>query len=312
MNSPALQAQPDTAADYDILVVGGVGIDTIVRVPSLPLAQADSIHVGPVRDYVAHTGNGVALASLALGRKVKLIDFIGADRQAEMIHARQAERGLDTSYLVHPSGTRRSVNLVEPGGRRLSLYDGRHPDDLRMPRDFYLPWLQSARHVHLSIMPWARALYDDIDQLGLTVSTDLHDWDGRAAYYHDFAWRSDIVFMSAANLKGRIENTMREVLQRGRASIVVAMDGSEGSHAIAREDGQLVHVGCAGLGQPIVDSNGAGDAYVAAFLAGHAQGMPLRYCMRMGAVAGEYACGLEGTAEGFVSRAALRDFLSVD
>lgn len=312
MHSPALQDPPINQTRTDILVVGGVGIDTIVRVPSLPLAQADSIHVGPVRDYVAHTGNGVALASLALGRRVKLIDFIGADRQADMIHARQAERGLDASYLVHPSGTRRSVNLVDPSGRRLSLYDGRHPDDLTMPREFYLPWLEQASHVHLSIMPWARELYDDIDQLGLTVSTDLHDWDGHASYYHDFAYRSDIVFISGANLKGRIEATMRDVLQRGRASIVVVMDGSEGSHAIAREDGQLVHMGCAGLGQAIVDSNGAGDAYVAAFLAGHAQGMPLRHCMRMGAIGGEYACALEGTAEDFVSRAKLRAYLAED
>lgn len=306
------QDHPVNATPSDILVVGGVGIDTIVRVPSLPLAQADSIHVGPVRDYVAHTGNGVALASLALGRSVKLIDFIGEDREAEMIHARYAQRGLDFSWLVHPSGTRRSVNLVEPGGRRLSLYDGRHPEDLSMPRAFYSPWLERTRHVHLSIMPWARELYDDIDQLGLTVSTDLHDWDGRAAYYHDFAYRSDIVFMSAANLKGRVEQTMREVLHRGRASVVVAMDGNEGSHAIAREDGRLVHMGCAGLGQPIVDSNGAGDAYVAAFLAGYAQDLPLRHCMRMGAIGGEVACTLHGTAEGFVSRAELRAYLAAD
>jgi sugar/nucleoside kinase (ribokinase family) len=312
MTRPSLARPEHDSPSFDILVVGGVGIDTIVRVPSLPLALADSIHVGPVRDYVAHTGNGVALASLALGRKVKLIDFIGADRQAEMIHARYAERALDFSYLVHPSGTRRSVNLVDPGGRRLSLYDGRHPDDLSMPREFYLPWLEKTRHVHLSIMPWACELYDDIDQLGLTVSTDLHDWDGRAPYYHDFAYRSDIVFMSAANLKGRVEATMRDVLNRGRAAAVVAMNGAEGSHAIAREDGRLVSIGCADLGQPIVDSNGAGDAYVAAFLAGYAQGLPLRHCMRMGAVGGEYACALEGTAEGFVSRAELRAYLGGD
>ncbi len=40
-------------AQYDSLVVGGVGIDTVVRVPSLPLEMSDSIHVGAVRDNVA-------------------------------------------------------------------------------------------------------------------------------------------------------------------------------------------------------------------------------------------------------------------
>ena len=31
----------------DILVIGGVGVDTVVRVPALPLPQADSLMVPP-------------------------------------------------------------------------------------------------------------------------------------------------------------------------------------------------------------------------------------------------------------------------
>ena len=120
---------------YDILVVGGAGIDTIVRVPDLCLPVADSVHVPPIRDYVAHTGNGVALASHALGLRCKFIDFIGDDAQGAAILQRYKEVRLDFSHLLEPSGTRRSVNLVDPQGRRLSLYDGRHPETLRMPAE---------------------------------------------------------------------------------------------------------------------------------------------------------------------------------
>lgn len=289
----------------DILVVGGVGIDTIVRVPSLPLALADSIHVGPVRDYVAHTGNGVALAAHTLGLKTKLIDFIGDDAQARLIHERYREAGLDFSYLVHESGTRRSVNLVDPAGRRLSLYDGRHPDTLRMPRAFYLPLLEQARHAHFSIMPWACALYDDAQQLGVKVSTDLHDWDGHSDYYHDFAHRSDLVFLSTAALGGRHEQVMRDILRVGRAEAVIAMAGDQGSYLLARADGRLRHVGIADLGRPIVDSNGAGDAFVSGFLHGYFQSLPLIECMGLGAIAGAYACSCHGTAEQFLTRSGL-------
>ena len=76
----------------------------------------------------------LALGLLALGHATRFLDFIGTDPQAELIHARYRERGLDFRYLEHASGTRRSVNLVSPDGRRLSLYDGRHPDTLRMPQ----------------------------------------------------------------------------------------------------------------------------------------------------------------------------------
>lgn len=293
---------------HDLLVVGGVGVDTIVHVPALPLPMADSIHVGPVIDYVAHTGNGVALAAHALGRSVKLIDFIGADRQAELILARYQERGLDFSHLVHASGTRRSVNLVDPGGRRLSLYDGRHPDALRMPAEFYLPFLRQARHAHFSIMPWARELYDDAQALGTTVSTDLHDWNGSDAYYHDFAYRSDLVFLSAAALGGRHAETMHDILNRGRAKVVVAMAGEQGAYLLARAGRELLHFGCVDLGRTVVDSNGAGDAFVAAFLDAYFARKPLAECMRMGAISGAFACSIHGTAEQFLSSAQLAQY----
>jgi sugar/nucleoside kinase (ribokinase family) len=280
-----------------VLVAGGVGIDTIVRVPSLPLAQRDSIHVPPVADYVAHTGNGVALGLLALGHRPMLIDFIGEDPQAELVHARYRERGLDFDYLVHPSGTRRSVNLVEPGGRRLSLYDGRHPDSLRMPRDFYLPRMRGAEHVHLSIMPWAADLFNDAAALGLPVSTDLHDWDGKNPYYHPFAWRSDLVFLSAAALGEGVFDAMRAILGAGRAQVVVATDGAAGSYALARDDGTIRHTPCAHPGGPVVDSNGAGDAFSSAFLHAWFEGAPLDVCMRTGAIGGAFACRFHGTAE---------------
>lgn len=286
-----------SASSRRVLVAGGVGIDTIVRVPSLPLAQRDSIHVPPVADYVAHTGNGVALGLLALGHRPLLIDFIGEDPQAELVHARYRERGPDFDYLVHPSGTRRSVNLVEPGGRRLSLYDGRHPDTLRMPRDFYLPRLRGAEHVHLSIMPWAAELFDDAAALGLPVSTDLHDWDGENPYYHPFAWRSDLVFLSAAALGEGVFDAMRAILGAGRAQVVVATDGAAGSYALARDDGTIRHTPCAHPGGPVVDSNGAGDAFSSAFLHAWFEGAPLDVCMRTGAIGGAFACRFHGTAE---------------
>ena len=293
-----------------MLVAGGVGIDTIVRVPSLPLAMADSIHVPPVIDYVAHTGNGVALGLLALGHRPLLLDYIGEDPQAELVLARYRERGLEFDYLIHESGTRRSVNLVGPDGRRLSLYDGRHPDTLRMPRAFYLPRMREAEHVHLSIVPWARELFDDAQALGLPVSTDLHDWDGRNPYYHDFAWRSDLVFLSSAVLGEGVFEVMRAILREGRAQVVVATAGAQGSYALERGSIEVRHTAAARLDLPVVDSNGAGDAFSSAFLHAWCAGQPIDACMRAGAVSGAFACAFHGTAERSLTQAELARYLA--
>jgi len=38
--------------ELDVLVIGGAGVDTIVKVDTLPLPLRDSIHVGPIVDHV--------------------------------------------------------------------------------------------------------------------------------------------------------------------------------------------------------------------------------------------------------------------
>ncbi|EEG07062.1 carbohydrate kinase family protein [Pseudogulbenkiania ferrooxidans] len=300
MQEAAAAPQP---RDYDVLVVGGVGIDTIVRVPELPLPLADSVHVPPVRDYVAHTGNGVAQACHMLGLKTKFIDYIGADPQAQQILRRYAAIGLDFSHLVHESGTRRSVNFVDAQGRRQSCYDGRHPAELRMPREFYLPFLRHARHAHFSIMHWVSELYDDAREAGVTVSTDLHDWDGLNDYHRQFALRSDLVFVSTAALGARRDAVMRAILRDGRARVVIAMAGGEGSYLLTHEHEVPRHFPVVDLQRPIVDSNGAGDSFVGGFLHGLFQDKPLAECMRYGSIGGAYACGCHGTHEEFLTRA---------
>ncbi len=269
-------------------MVGGSGVDTIVRVGSLPVPLADSVHVGPIEERPGHTGGNVALGVRALGLNVALLDCIGDDWIGAQVRERLAEGDVEFAPLISPAGTRRAVNLVDASGRRMSFYDGRDPAGLRMPRDHYLPWLRRARHVHLSITNFARFLYDDI---AVPVSTDLHDWDGQADHHREFALRSDLVFLSAAGAGDRTPALMEEILREGRAEVVVATAGADGSYVLTRDGGSTPrHVPAAVPPAPVVDTNGAGDAYVCGFLHGRLAGRSVLECARLGAVAGAYAC----------------------
>ncbi|MGK5499092.1 carbohydrate kinase family protein [Streptomyces sp. URMC 125] len=261
------------------MVVGGSGVDTVVRVASLPVPPADSVPVGPIREYPGHTGGYVALGARALGLRVALLDFVGDDWPGTLVRARMAEGGVEFLPLVSPAGTRRAVNLVDAAGRRMSFYDGRDPAGLRMPREFHLPHLRRARHVHLCISHFARFLHDDLAGLGVPVSTDLHDWDGVADHHREFALRSDLVFLSAA--------------------------GADGAYVLTRDGGpEPRHVPAAVPPGPVVDSNGAGDAFAAGFLYGRLTGRDVPECARLGAVAGAHACTAPGAAA-FASAQAL-------
>ncbi|MGW7637086.1 carbohydrate kinase family protein [Streptomyces decoyicus] len=280
---------------YDVLVVGGSGVDTIVPVGALPVPLADSYAVPPIHEGAGHTGTGVALGCAALGLTTAFVDFLGDDHPGSLVRERLAGTGVDFRPLISPHGTRRAVNLVASDGRRMSFYDARDPLDLRMPPEHYLPPLRRARHVHLSIMHFARFLYDDIEALGIPVSTDLHDWDGLTDHHREFALRSDLVFLSTAGAGERIGSVMREILHEGRAEAVIATAGAGGAYLLSADDRTPRLVPAAVPPGPVVDSNGAGDAFTSGFLYGRLAGRSLEDCVRLGAVAGAHACTSPGT-----------------
>lgn len=280
------------------MVVGGSGIDSIVHVDELKLPDTDSISVRPIHDYVAHTGNGVALGFHALGRRTKFVDYLGDDRLGRMILDRYASVDLDFSYLPAPAGTPRSVNLVDRAGRRFSFYDGRHPEDLLMPPDFLTPYLDRARHVHLSRSHFNRELFAEAHRRDVLISTDLHAWDGVDPKAAPWAFGADFVFMSAAAVQGRAGTVLEEIVSKGRARLAVATDGANGCFVLDRQDSDRVrHFPAVRPELPVIDSNGAGDGFLTAFLHTRFAGGDIAQCVRAGSVSGAFACGHAGTHE---------------
>ncbi|GAA0659533.1 fructoselysine 6-kinase [Kitasatospora atroaurantiaca] len=296
--------------ELDVLVVGGVGVDTIVRVPELPLPLRETIRVPHIHQYVGHTGNGVALGCHHLGLRTHLADVIGADPEGDLVRARYAEAGLSFGCLIHPSGTRRSVNLVDPQGRRQSLYDGRHPAGMRVDPELYREPLALTRHAHISLIDWARRALADAIDAGLSTSTDLHNWDGKEEYRQDFAYGAELVFLSTNALGARIEETAEEILARGRAKAVVAMAGGHGSY-LKLPGRPLRHVPSVEVPpEQVVDTNGAGDSYVAAFLYAWLSGRAWEECARAGSMAGAHAVRAAGTHTSFITAEELDAALS--
>ncbi|MDH6547437.1 PfkB family carbohydrate kinase [Streptomyces sp. SAI-041] len=275
--------------DIDVLVLGGAGVDTIVYVPELPLPYADSYVIDSgIRTRAGQTGDFVAVGLAALGLNTHHLDFLGDDPEGELVRALHRDRGIALTAVPQPAGTKRAVNLVGPDGRRLSLYDTSraHADD-RIPPDILRPLAEASRHVHVSIThPCAHAL-PLLRETGATLSTDLHDWDGHNPYHEPFALAADVVFLSAAALTDP-ERTLRDIAARGRAEVVVATAGAEGAYLLT--DDELTHVPPVAPAAPVIDSNGAGDAFAAAFLHGRLTGEPPHRCALHGAVAGAHAC----------------------
>ncbi|WP_250402919.1 PfkB family carbohydrate kinase [Streptomyces cellostaticus] len=295
---------PEAAGAIDVLVLGGAGVDTIVYVPELPLPYADSYGIDSgILTRAGQTGDFVALGLDALGLRTHHLDLVGDDPEGDLVRALHRERGIGLTALPAPAGTKRAVNLVGPDGRRLSLYDTSraHPGD-RFPEDTLRALAGASRHVHVTItQPCAQALPVLVES-GVPLSTDLHDWDGENPYHEPFALAADVVFLSVAALCDP-ERTLRRIAERGRAEVVVATAGAEGAYLLA--DGEPTRIPAVAPPGPVVDSNGAGDAFAAAFLYGRLAGEPPPRCARYGAVAGAHACTVPATRAEPMGRDAL-------
>jgi acarbose 7IV-phosphotransferase len=290
--------------NIDVLVVGGAGVDTIVHVPQLPLPFADSYMIRPgITARAGHSGDFVALGLTALGLRTHHLDMIGDDHEGDLVRALHREQGIPLTAVPQPAGTKRAVNLVGPGGRRLSLYDGtRSRASDRLPEATVRDLAANSRHAHVVIThPCAPAL-PVLREAGLTLSTDLHNWDGTNPYHEPFALEADLVFMSTTALADP-QRVMRAIAARGRARIVVATAGAEGAYLLA--DGKMAHVPAVTPPGAVVDSNGAGDAFAAGFIFGWLNGEDPARCALYGAIAGAHACTIPSTRTDAITRSEL-------
>ncbi|MGW0604267.1 PfkB family carbohydrate kinase [Streptomyces sp. NPDC002640] len=281
-----------TDDDFDVLVLGGAGVDTIVYVPELPLPDADSRLVDGVQARAGHTGDFVALGLGRLGLRVHHLDVVGDDPEGDLVRAFHRDHGIPLTAPHAPDGTRRAVNLVGPDGRRASLYDGGRGGG-HYPEETVAALASRCRHAHVSITGPCEQALPVLLEAGVTVSTDLHDWDGEAGHHLPYALAADVVFLSAAALPADPEPVMRRIAHEGRARAVVVTAGAEG--ALQLVDGTLTRIPPAAPPGPVVDSNGAGDAFAAGYLYGMLRGEPAERCGRYGAVAGAYACTVPAT-----------------
>lgn len=281
------------AAMVDLLVIGGLGVDVRVRVPALPLPAADSHTVEPIELRIGNTGAGVALAARALGLRVRVVDTLGADVPGDLVRMALARAGVPAVLAEDRGGTRRSVSLVDPGGRRTSLYD---PRPWRGGTPFAPTELaglvRDARHVHISIMDWTLPLLPAVRAAmpaGVALSTDLHDWDGTNAYHRPFADIADLLLVSGVRLADRAAALAGTLAPR----TVVVTQGADGSE-LYPGDGTAVPVPPAAPPGPVVDSNGAGDAFAAGLIAGRLRGESLAEAARYAARVAAAACTHDG------------------
>lgn len=207
---------------------------------------------------------------------------VGDDDEGRAIVDRARAAGVGVAGIEVRPG-RSGVTLVEldRGERRFVLEEYGVAAAYRVPADV-ASRLTGYRWVHLARQPDAPAFAPGLRDSGVRLSCDFcEEWDSELAA--NLAPYLDVAFFSGN------ENAAAQAVERG-ARIAVATLGDSGSVAHTAH-GRFEQ---AALPATIVDTLGAGDALIAAFIASTLDGGDARDSLRAGAEAAAEACGHPG------------------
>ncbi len=292
-------------AALDVVVVGNVGIDTNVYLPGADVDLTVEANFTENLDYVGQAGGYASRGYAQLGKRTAFVGYVGDDYSGRFIRQEFACDGIDTTALfVDPEGTSRSINLMYRDGRRKNFYDGKGHMQLRPDLDLCRAVLTRARLAHFHIPNWARHLLPIARDAGLTIACDIQDvvtLDD--PYRQDFVRYADILFFSAVN-QGDPSPLIERFLEMRHDQIVIAGLGADGC-AVGTEAGIRFYP-AVDMEQPVIDTNGAGDALAVGFLSSYVlDGYSLANAVLRGQIAARHVCALKASSSSLITPAQL-------
>jgi acarbose 7IV-phosphotransferase len=276
----------------------------MIRVPALPPARPGTVFPEGWHEAVGSSGAGKAMNLARLGIAVTLHTFLGEDEPGRRVREALIAAGVRLDAMSDETGTARHVNLMDAAGDRLSFL--LHTSDPALRFDpLHVEELVAASDVVLvAIADPARRVIPIARRLGRPVWTDLHATDGTREYERDFH-AADVVFFSAEQLAD--PRPLMRRLRQGGCRLVVCTRGADGAIALTA-DGRWLEVAAEAVAE-IVDTNGAGDAFLAGVLYGELIGEPIETCLRIGARVAALAVGSTELASPALSAASVADLL---
>jgi sugar/nucleoside kinase (ribokinase family) len=268
-----------------VLVIGGVSYNTMIYVRDFPDPRPQTVFSRGFHETVGSTGAGKSLNLVKLGLVVTLYGLIGDDRFGRQIKSYLQGSGVTFIHDIDPQGTKRHVNIMNSEGDRISIFLEAGTPRPRLNRRRIEDRLAECDYVVLNIVDYGRTLIRLIRRYNREIWCDLHDYDGHNPYHQDFIQAASHVFLSSDALPN-YRPVMKQLLDQGKM-LVVCTHGKDGATALTAA-GQWLEVPGLTAYRP-VDSNGAGDAFFAGVLFGHAKQYDIETCLKIGAIVGGLA-----------------------
>lgn len=242
-------------------MLGPTSWNTLIRLDVLPEPRPHTLFARSATETVGGTSAGKALHLHDRGRSARLTTVVGDDDAGRRSVGALRAVGVDVEATVLPGPSERHCNLMTDLGERVSIYLSTPDARLRDLPDLH-DRLSSCRALVVDLAVWTRELVELGHAQHDLVLTDIHDYDGVAHFHRPFIAAASHVFLNADDLSAP-GDFMHGLVDEG-AGVVVCTLGADGALAVDSEHREW-RVAAVPVDR-IVDTNGAGDGFLAGFL----------------------------------------------
>ena len=255
---------------YNVLAVGGLTIDIVLRVDRLP-GHDEKVLSSLIGRLPGGPQPNFACAASKLGMSVKSLAHVGSDEAGEIVAADLVRHNVDTKYVeTVPGETLTTIILLDSTGEKAiivvpsvksnyrralvkqALRDMNYMYIWPEPRDAFVGLSRQARENNVQVMI-------DVED----TACEGPDFLEAVLPFTEIASFNYGGFRTATGFDSITSDNLRQLLQYGPHTVVVT-HGSKGAHAVTASEDAWHN----GYDVPVIDSTGAGDTFNAAFLVG--------------------------------------------
>ncbi|MGC9357175.1 MAG: carbohydrate kinase family protein [Anaerolineae bacterium] len=290
-----------------ILVSGLINFETTLGVEGFPIYYFP-VHYrfNGVASTISGVGYNIVKALVTLGDEAQLFSLVGEDMLGQMVLDTLRMEGIPHDHVLREiDETSQSVIIYDDGGRRQINVDLKDVQDQRYPSEPFAQALADADLAVLCNVNFSRPFLKMAKARGVPIVTDVHTISSLDDVYNrDFMEAADILFMSDDLLPVSPEDWAQRVMARYAPEVLIIGLGADGALLAVREDDYVERCPTV-YTRKIVNTIGAGDALLAAFVHFYARTSDPYSSLRRAMVFASYKIGERGAAEGFLTEAEL-------
>lgn len=316
----------------DVIGLGALNFDVLYLVERIARG-GEEVGVIDVKSAAGGSAANTTVGLARLGLSVGFIGVVGNDSEGEFILEEFRKEHVDTSRIkVEEGHTGRAMSFVDAEGER-ALYILPGVNDALHLEDLDIEYVNDAKILHTSSFV-SREQLEMQKALARVMKARLSFSPGMLSFKFglddilEIVERSDFLFLSFEELKalvkGRLDikqdsgqsiKSKKKTLAEEGAAFLVDLGADVVSVTLGKlgcyvADGEKRHFVKAYPVENVVDTTGAGDAFVAGFLYGVLSGRRLEDCGRLGNIAAAFCIREYGCRKGLPSREQLEDAFS--